>query len=141
MMSIEKWPSPVVGFKVGGIPQSFRGQYPAPWQVGPMFKDQMYHVKSGESLYVTVYEGGFAAYEAEFVFAVTGLDKLTAPVETIAEAKSSLSFLTLGTMQALSSALKRRYLCWMIFPPSKSRSISTEKRLAANIRQTVRAAR
>jgi len=102
MMSIEKWPSPVVGFKVGGVPQSFRKQYPSPWQVGPMFKDQMYHVKSGESLYVTVYEGGFAAYEAEFVFAVTGLDRLTAPVETIAEAKSYVSKVYLGAEIASS---------------------------------------
>ena len=96
MLSIAKWPAPVVGFKVGGIPQSFRKQYPSPWQVGPMFKDQMYHVKSGESIYVTVYEGGFAAYEAEFVFAVTGLEKLTGPIETIAEAKSFVTKVYLG---------------------------------------------
>ena len=96
MLSIPKWPSSVVGFKVGGIPESFQKQYPSPWQVGPMFKDQMYHAADGDNLYVTVYDDGFAAYEAEFVFAVTGLNRLTKPLETIDEAKSFVSKIYLG---------------------------------------------
>jgi 2-keto-4-pentenoate hydratase len=104
-LSIAKWPSDLVGFKVGGIPPKFQKQYPSPWQVGPMFKDQMYHVASGESQYVTVYEHGFAAYEAEFVFAVSGLEKLTGPVKTIAEAKGFVSKVYLGAEIASSPNL------------------------------------
>lgn len=102
MLSIPKWPAPVVGFKVGGVPESFREQYPTPWQVGPMFKDQMYNVASGESIYVTVFEGGFAAYEAEFVFAVTGLEKIKAPIDTIDEAVSYVTNIYLGAEIASS---------------------------------------
>jgi len=99
---MERWDADLVGFKVGGIPEKWREQFPANWVAGPMFSDQQYAVKSGESLEVTVFEGGFAAYEAELVFVLKDLDKLDKPLETTEETHAFISAVHLGAEIASS---------------------------------------
>jgi len=106
LCAIPKWDADLVGFKVGGVPPKFQEQFPTIWQAGPMFADQKYNVKSGESIEVTVFEGGFAAYEAELVFELKDLDKLDAPLETIAETHAFISRVYLGAEIASSPNIR-----------------------------------
>ena len=101
-ISISAWPADVIGFKAGGVPEHFRAQFPSLWQYGPIFSDQSYTVESGEKIEVTVFEGGFGAYEAELVFAVEGLDKIDGQVETIQDALSYVKTVYLGAEIASS---------------------------------------
>ena len=100
--SIANWDADLIGFKVGGVPPKFQKQFPTIWQAGPMFADQQYTVKDGESIYVTVFEGGFAAYEAELVFVLKDLDKLDAPLESIEETHKFIKAVHLGAEIASS---------------------------------------
>jgi len=68
--AIAKWPDKLVGFKVGGIPERFRGQYPAAWLAGPIFEKNTYHIKTGETLNFPVFQDGFAAFEPELIFEI-----------------------------------------------------------------------
>lgn len=102
LCSISAWDAELVGFKVGGVPPKFQEQFPTIWQAGPMFADQKYFVESGESLEVTVFEGGFAAYEAELVFELKDLDKLNKPLETVEETRAFISRVYLGAEIASS---------------------------------------
>ena len=106
LCSISNWDADLIGFKVGGVPPQFQQQFPTIWQAGPMFADQKYTVKSGESIEVTVFEGGFAAYEAELVFVLKDLDKLDQPLETIAETRAFISRVHLGAEIASSPNLR-----------------------------------
>lgn len=74
------WGDELVGYKVGGIPPAHRPDYEGTWLAGPIFAGQTQSVDDGGRVEVTVYEGGFAAYEAEIVFAITSLptDAVTA---------------------------------------------------------------
>ncbi len=102
LQSIKDWGSKLIGFKVGGVPPKFQKQFPTIWQAGPMFADQQYVAKDGDSIYVTVFEDGFAAYEAELVFVLKDLDKLDKPLETIAETHQFIQAVHLGAEIASS---------------------------------------
>lgn len=104
--SIANWDADLIGFKVGGVPPKFQKQFPTIWQAGPMFADQQYTIKDGESIYVTVFEGGFAAYEAELVFVLKDLDKLDAPLESIEETHKFIKAVHLGAEIASSPNLE-----------------------------------
>ena len=104
--SIANWDADLIGFKVGGVPPKFQKQFPTIWQAGPMFADQQYTVKDGESIYVTVFEGGFAAYEAELVFVLKNLDKLDAPLESVEETHKFIKAVHLGAEIASSPNLE-----------------------------------
>ncbi len=69
--AIAKWPGKLVGFKVGGIPERFRDQYPADWLAGPVFEENTYHCKTGETLEFPVFQNGFAAFEPELIFEIS----------------------------------------------------------------------
>lgn len=103
--AISKWDADLIGFKVGGVPPKFQTQFPTPWQAGPMFADQKYFAKSGDSIEVSVFEGGFAAYEAELVFELKNLDKLDKPLESIADTHAFISRVYLGAEIASSPNL------------------------------------
>ena len=65
--SIDRWPDEVAGWKVGGISPSFATQYAATRLAGPIFKRQIISASNTELVVPTVFDGGFAAVEAEFV--------------------------------------------------------------------------
>jgi len=65
--SIERWPDEVAGWKVAMLPPNDRKRFPAERLAGPVFRSLVYAAQPGSCTAVSVYEGGFAAVEAEFV--------------------------------------------------------------------------
>lgn len=104
--AISKWDANLIGFKVGGVPPQWREQFPTYWLAGPMFDDQQYAVDNNGSIEVTVFEGGFAAYEAELVFVLKDLDKLNQPLETVEETHAFIRSVYLGAEIASSPNLR-----------------------------------
>jgi 2-keto-4-pentenoate hydratase len=66
--AIAIWPDEVAGWKVGRIVPPWLARFSAERLVGPVFRDAIQIARPGETLIMPVFEGGFAAVEAEFVF-------------------------------------------------------------------------
>lgn len=66
-LSISAWPDEVAGWKVGGVPQAFQQQFGAERLSGPIFSAATLSVSNDETIAMSVYDGGFAAIEAEFI--------------------------------------------------------------------------
>ncbi len=66
-MSIERWPDQVAGWKVAKLSPQDSARLGAERLTGPVFKSAIETVAPGGSLVWPVYEGGFAAVEAEIV--------------------------------------------------------------------------
>ncbi|MFT3808174.1 2-keto-4-pentenoate hydratase [Arenimonas sp.] len=66
--AIDHWPDQLVGWKVGFIAPSRRDASGDDRLVGPIFARSVWPLRSGDSVDVPVFDGGFAAVEAEFVF-------------------------------------------------------------------------
>lgn len=69
--AIRKWPDQLVGFKVGGIAERFRDQFPSEWIAGPIFHQNVFNIKSDEILDFPVFPNGFAAFEPELIFQIS----------------------------------------------------------------------
>ncbi len=65
--SIARWPDEVAGWKVAMIAPAQREQLAAERLAGPVFGSSIHRVEPGSCTVMPVYEGGFAAVEAEFV--------------------------------------------------------------------------
>lgn len=65
--ALDLWPDHVVGWKVGRVPPEHEPRLKANRIFGPVFSKTLWHVKSGEVTPFPVFEGGFAAVEAEYV--------------------------------------------------------------------------
>ncbi|WP_309646121.1 2-keto-4-pentenoate hydratase [Phenylobacterium sp.] len=65
--AIDLWPDTVVGWKVGRVPPEHEGPLKANRIFGPVFSKTLWHVAPGEVTPFPVFEGGFAAVEAEYV--------------------------------------------------------------------------
>lgn len=102
--SIETWPSPVAGFKVGGIPPTFRELYHANWLAGAIFDDEVFTIKNDEAADAVVYAGGFAAYEAEWVFVLDDIAWDDLGIVTIDRAKGMVTRVHMG-MEIASSPM------------------------------------
>lgn len=90
--AIAKWPDRVGGWKIGLIMPAYREKAGAERLAGPIFARQIFPGEPGETHDMPVFDGGFAAVEAEFVFRLkSGLpaDVLVAP-ETAAGIVESL---------------------------------------------------
>ena len=68
--SIARWPDDVAGWKVARLPVGDRERFPAKRLFGPVFGSSIRTVDSGSETVATIYDGGFAAIEAEFVLEV-----------------------------------------------------------------------
>ncbi len=101
-LSIDKWPDTLVGFKVGGIPPHFRDQFGANWLAGPVFSRNVYSITDGETADVEVFPGGFAAYEAEWVFTLANIDWSRTEPFSLEDAKAAISSVNIGTEIASS---------------------------------------
>ena len=71
-LAIDKWPAPVVGWKVGGIMSPWDKQLGITRLVGPVFRSD-FHEYAGEEIALGVYADGFIAIEGE-ITAVLGED-------------------------------------------------------------------
>jgi 2-keto-4-pentenoate hydratase len=66
--NIERWPDEIGGWKVAGLSPADQARLGAERLSGPVFRSRIHTVENGGSIVVPVYEGGFAAVEAEVVF-------------------------------------------------------------------------
>jgi len=66
--SIGRWPDEIAGWKIAGLSEADRARLSSERLVGPVFKSSIRAAEAGSSTVMPVYEGGFAAVEAEFVF-------------------------------------------------------------------------
>lgn len=103
--SIANWDEPLIGFKVGGIPKTWRTQYPSQWLAGAVFPSNLHRVANGGSVKVGVFENGFAAYEPELIFELWGLSELIGretPITDLDEAKTFVDRVYIGAEIASS---------------------------------------
>jgi 2-keto-4-pentenoate hydratase len=66
--AIELWPDSVAGWKVGRIPAPWLERFGEERLVGPIFRHSIQQHSPATVLEFPVFEGGFAAVEAEFVY-------------------------------------------------------------------------
>lgn len=69
--AIKQFPDEIVGWKVARIGAQWSKQYPEERLVGPVFARNLYSARSGEVVDFPVFQGGFAAVEAEIVLRVS----------------------------------------------------------------------
>lgn len=65
--SIERWPDELVGWKVAMLPVQDRAPFSDERLVGPVFRSGVRAIEPGSRTVMPIYDGGFAAVEAEFV--------------------------------------------------------------------------
>ena len=71
-VAISLWPTPLMGWKVGGVAPPWSETLGIKRIVGPVFEDKVHHAVA-EDMDLPVYDGGFSAFEGE-VLAVLGAD-------------------------------------------------------------------
>ena len=67
--AIALWDKPIIGWKIGRLAPEKQGEHGTERLCGPIFAPTLKHY-TGEALTLPVYEGGFAAVEAEYVFRI-----------------------------------------------------------------------
>ena len=100
--SIQRWPDEIVGWKVGAIPPDSREALGATRLAGPIFGASVFDIEPGGARTMPIFDGGFAAIEAEFVFR---LGTTIAPVArdyTDAELRERVAALHVGAEIASS---------------------------------------
>ncbi|MBT8104805.1 MAG: 2-keto-4-pentenoate hydratase, partial [Woeseiaceae bacterium] len=65
--SIERWPDEIGGWKVAGLSPADQSRLGAERLAGPVFRSRIHRIENGGAIVMPVYEGGFAAVEAEIV--------------------------------------------------------------------------
>lgn len=68
--AIARWPDAVKGWKVARVAPAFAAQFPEERMIGPAFARNVHHVGPGGLAQCPVFDGGFAAVEAEVVIVV-----------------------------------------------------------------------
>jgi 2-keto-4-pentenoate hydratase len=68
--ALAHWPDAVAGWKVARIPQPQQAQYAEERLIGPVFAPNVRVAAPGRTIECPVFEGGFAAVEAEIVICV-----------------------------------------------------------------------
>ena len=68
--AIALWPDEIAGWKIGRVPTHQVAALGADRLAGPIFKHHVWRAKPGAGVEFPVYENGFAAVEAEFVFRI-----------------------------------------------------------------------
>lgn len=70
LAAIARWPDAVAGWKVARVNPAFAQQFPDERLIGPAFAANIHRPAVGEAAQCPVFEGGFAAVEAEIVIVV-----------------------------------------------------------------------
>jgi 2-keto-4-pentenoate hydratase len=65
--SIAQWPDEVAGWKVARLPPGDRDRFAQERLAGPVYRSTVQAVASGSEIITQIYDGGFAAVEAEVV--------------------------------------------------------------------------
>lgn len=71
--AIELWPDQVVGWKIGKVPPHLVEALGEERVAGPVFAHNLWLAQPGEEVAFPIFENGFAAVEAEYVFRI-GVD-------------------------------------------------------------------
>ncbi len=94
--AIALWPDHVVGWKIGRVPEQQARTLGADRLAGPIFSKLVWRAEAGAEISFPVYENGFAAVEAEYVFRIAA----DAPPEktrwTRAEAETLIAAMHVG---------------------------------------------
>jgi 2-keto-4-pentenoate hydratase len=99
--ALARWPERVAGWKVARIPPAQQSQYPEERLIGPAFRTNIRAARTG-AVECPIFEGGFAAVEAELVIRV-GSDAPADKTEwTIEEALPFVGELCIGVEIASS---------------------------------------
>jgi len=98
--AIEAWPDDIAGWKVGKIPQTWRERFPEERLIGPIFARSVAAAEHGDLVEIPVFEGGFAAVEAEFIFTLAADAPAHQTSWTIAEAARIAGALQVGVEPA-----------------------------------------
>ena len=88
--AIERWPDRVAGWKVGRLSPQWRDALGEPRLVGPIFARSIVQLSGGEPVPFPVFDGGFAAVEAEFVIRL-GADALAGKTDWTREEAAVLA--------------------------------------------------
>jgi 2-keto-4-pentenoate hydratase len=91
--AIARWPDAVAGWKVARVNPAFATQFPEERLIGPAFAANVQHVGASGMATCPVFEGGFAAVEAEIVIVVaqdSPVGKTDWTAETVAPFVKSL---------------------------------------------------
>jgi len=95
-LALACWPDPVAGWKVARVPPAQQAQYAEERLIGPVFAPNVRVDAPGRTIDCPVFEGGFAAVEAEIVICV-GRDAPPDKVEwTLDEAADYVGELCIG---------------------------------------------
>jgi len=65
-----RWPDALAGWKVARVAPAFAAQFPEERLIGPAFAANIHRPAAGEAAQCPVFDGGFAAVEAEVVIVV-----------------------------------------------------------------------
>jgi 2-keto-4-pentenoate hydratase len=98
--AIDSWPDEVAGWKVGRIPDRWRGRFDEERLIGPIFRRAVAEAEHGDLVEIPVFVGGFAAVEAEFVFCLGADAPARQTAWTAAEAAAVAGTLLVGVEPA-----------------------------------------
>ena len=98
--AINRWPDAIVGWKVARIGAAWAAQFPEERLVGPVFQRNLYSARAGQVIDFPVFEGGFAAVEAEIVLRVAEDAPASKKVWSIDEAAEMVRSFHLGVETA-----------------------------------------
>jgi 2-keto-4-pentenoate hydratase len=94
--AIALYPSEIAGWKIGRVGPEFEDRFGRTRLAGPIFRDAVRLADGRAPVAFPVFEGGFAAIEAEFVFAL-GADTPPAKLDwTLAEARAIAGAMHIG---------------------------------------------
>lgn len=68
--ALARWPAPAKGWKVARVAPAFATQFPEERLIGPAFAANIHRPDAGQPAVCPVFDGGFAAVEAEIVIVV-----------------------------------------------------------------------
>lgn len=107
-LCIAGWDDQLVGWKVAGLKAELHELFNAPRQSGPVFKKDLQIVKGDEHILAPVYDGGFAAIEAEFIIELADVSSLPTHNLTIEDAQNAISKVFIG-IEVASSPMKETH--------------------------------
>ena len=80
----------IVGWKVAGMPPNMPGTWNVAKLVGPAFEGTIHKIKSGDTVELPIYAGGFAAVEPEYVAVLGDIPDRDVTLEDMDDVVSSL---------------------------------------------------
>ncbi len=99
--SIGRWDDEVVAWKVGGIPPHLRPVLGQDWVTGPIYSKRQ-KIANHAPVDMAVFEGGFAAVEAEIVLEFGNLERLSTTTPTAEDIVSFIDACYIGVEIASS---------------------------------------